>query len=135
MEEPDDDTNPSAGRGKKRWIVWAAVIVVLVGALQLLPVGEWLMALESWIESLGFWGPLVFIVLYIIATVLILPGAAMTPLAGLLFGLGWGTLWVVIASNIGASIAFVLGRTLAREAIEKRIGENKNFGASDRAVA
>lgn len=121
-------------RNGKRWIIWVLLIIAIFVAFKFLPIDEWISALESWIESLGFWGPLVFVLIYIIATVLVLPGAAMTPLAGLLFGLGWGTLWVVIGSNIGATISFLIGRYFAREAVAKRAAENEKFAAIDEAV-
>jgi uncharacterized membrane protein YdjX (TVP38/TMEM64 family) len=118
----------------KRLIFWVAAIIGVFLAFQFLPAREWLGLLERWIDSLGFWGPLVFSVIYVLATVLLLPGAAMTPLAGLLFGLGKGTLVVVIASNIGASLSFLIGRYLARDAVAKRIEEHEKLSAIDRAV-
>ncbi|MEM7601000.1 MAG: TVP38/TMEM64 family protein [Verrucomicrobiota bacterium] len=118
----------------KKWIIWVLLIAAVFASLKFLPVAEWLDALETWIESLGYWGPLVFILIYIAATVLILPGAAMTPLAGLLFGLGWGTAWVVIGSNIGATIAFIIGRYFARDSVAAKTAGNEKFGAIDRAV-
>jgi pyruvate/2-oxoglutarate dehydrogenase complex dihydrolipoamide dehydrogenase (E3) component/uncharacterized membrane protein YdjX (TVP38/TMEM64 family) len=66
---------------------------------------------------------LVFILVYILVTALSLPGAAvMTLVAGLLFGLGWGTLYVSFASSIGATLAFLISRTLLREPVQKRFG-------------
>ena len=32
-------------------------------------VREWLQAALAWIEGLGFWGPLIFIVLYVVAAI------------------------------------------------------------------
>ncbi|MEM9283918.1 MAG: TVP38/TMEM64 family protein, partial [Verrucomicrobiota bacterium] len=54
--------------------------------------------------------------------------------AGLLFGLAPGTLYVVIASNIGANLSFIIGRYFARSAVEKKIANNEKFGAIDKAV-
>ena len=58
----------------------------------------------------------------------------MTPLAGFLFGLGWGTVLVVIASNIGANLAFIIGRYFARDFVSRKIEGNEKFAAIDRAV-
>lgn len=129
MSEESSETK--SGRG---WIFWAILIPVLFAAFQFLPVREWLVLLQHWIQSLGVWGPIAFVVIYILATVFLLPGAAMTPLSGLLFGLGWGTLWVIIASNVGASLAFVIGRYFARDAVARKIEGNEKFAAIDRAV-
>jgi uncharacterized membrane protein YdjX (TVP38/TMEM64 family) len=118
----------------KKWILWLVLIAAIFAGFKFLPVADWLDTLEAWIESLGYWGPLAFIFIYVIATVFLLPGAAMTPLAGLLFGLGWGTLWVVIGSNLGASLAFLIGRYFARDAVAKKTARHEKFGAIDRAV-
>ena len=128
----DSSSTPSPGRS--RWLLWIGILIGVFAAFQFLPVQEWLQALQGWIQSLGYWGPVVFVILYILTTVFLLPGAAMTPLAGLLFGLGWGTLWVVIGSNIGASIAFLVGRYLARDAVARKIEGYEKFAAVDRAV-
>ena len=69
-------------------------------------------------ESLGrfrgwAWGPIVFAAAYAVAC-LILPGSIITLAAGSLFGVLVGTAVVSLASVTGASLAFWLGRTLAR---------------------
>lgn len=62
-----------------------------------------------------------FFVLYVVMAALSLPGAALlTVLGGALFGLGWGLLIISFASTIGATLAAVLARTLARGPLEKR---------------
>ncbi|WP_461480667.1 FAD-dependent oxidoreductase [Porticoccus sp.] len=65
-----------------------------------------------------------FLLLYIVATALSLPGAAvMTLAAGALFGLMWGTLIVSFASSIGATLAFLVSRYLLRDTVQNRFGE------------
>jgi uncharacterized membrane protein YdjX (TVP38/TMEM64 family) len=78
----------------------------------------------------------IFFAVYVLATALSLPGAAtvMTLLAGALFGLGWGVLLVSFASSVGATLAFLIGRTIARDWIMRRIGAWPRFRAIDRAV-
>lgn len=64
-----------------------------------------------------------FFLLYIGVTALSLPGAAILTLAaGALFGLGTGTLLVSFASSIGATLAFLVARYLARDVVQKRFG-------------
>ncbi|MCX5930676.1 MAG: FAD-dependent oxidoreductase, partial [Cyanobacteria bacterium] len=58
---------------------------------------------------------------YVLVTGLSLPGATVMTLAGgAIFGLGLGTLLVSFASSAGATIAFLLARTLLREPMLKR---------------
>lgn len=94
----------------------------------------WLRNALEWIEGLGSVGALAFIALYIIATVAFLPGSILTLGAGVVFGVVMGSLYVFIGATIGATAAFLVGRYLARNWVAKKIADNKNFGAIDRAV-
>ena len=69
-------------------VLVAALIAILVLA-RVFGIGEKLGALRGWIESLGPWGPLVFLLIYIAAVVAALPGAAITVAAGALSGRWW----------------------------------------------
>jgi len=89
-------------------------------------------ALE-WIDSLGVWGPVIYIGLYIAATVAFLPGSVLTIGAGVIFGF-LGILWVAIGATLGAAGAFLVGRYLARDAIESKVGHSPRFKAIDAAV-
>ena len=81
----------------------------------------------DWIDTLGSWGPIAFITIYILATVLFLPGSLLTLGAGLLFGPFSGSVYVSIASTIGATCAFLVGRYLARDWVAKQIEGNEQF--------
>ena len=92
------------------------------------------MALE-WINGIEFWGPLIFILAYVIATIFLLPGSVLTLGAGAAFGLVKGGIYVSIGSTIGATAAFLVGRYLARDWVAKKIEGNEKFAAVDEAVA
>jgi uncharacterized membrane protein YdjX (TVP38/TMEM64 family) len=100
-----------------------------------LDVRSWLQAALIWVDSLGLWAPVGFILLYNVATVLLLPGAVLTLGGGVLFGLWWGTVYVLIAATLGATIAFLMGRHLARDWVLRKIQSNRKFKAIDQAVA
>jgi len=91
-------------------------------------------ALES-IASLGPWGPAAFILIYIVATVLFIPGSLLTLGSGVLFGVVGGSVCVSIGSVLGATCAFLTGRYLTRDWISKQIEGNQKFKAIDAAVA
>lgn len=63
-----------------------------------------------------------FFVIYVIATALSLPGAAtgLTLVAGALFGLLWGVVFVSFASSIGATLAMVIARWLFQDQVQRR---------------
>ena len=66
---------------------------------------------------------LAYFAIYVAATALSLPGAAIITLAGgALFGLLWGTVLVSFASSIGATLAFLVSRFVLRGSVESRFG-------------
>jgi uncharacterized membrane protein YdjX (TVP38/TMEM64 family) len=113
------------------WLLGAAAVVA---ALVLLPVNQWLLALVERIQGMGPLGAAVFVVAYVAATVLLLPGSILTLGAGFAYGPVYGTLLVMLASNLGANAAFLLGRTVLRERVSRRIAGDARFSAVDAAV-
>ncbi|NEP08689.1 MAG: TVP38/TMEM64 family protein [Symploca sp. SIO2C1] len=95
---------------------------------------QWLLDALQWIENLGPTGPIMLIVIYIIATVAFLPGSILTLGAGVLFGVFLGSFCVFIGATLGATAAFLVGRYMARDWVSKKIEGNKKFAAIDEAV-
>jgi uncharacterized membrane protein YdjX (TVP38/TMEM64 family) len=89
----------------------------------------------TWVESLGAIAPIAFMVLYNVATVLLIPGSVLTLGGGVLFGLWWGSLYVFVAATLGATLAFWIGRNVAREWVGEKMNAYPKFGAIDQAVA
>jgi len=129
----------STRRGSLLWSHLAKAAVVVVGLAGLLAIGRALGAhvpeFASWVDTLGFWGPLVFIVGYAVATVAFIPGSLITLAAGAIFGLFQGTAYVFAGAALGSSLAFLVARYVARGAVERRLRDNPRFEAVDRAVA
>ncbi|MCB1036001.1 MAG: TVP38/TMEM64 family protein [Acidobacteria bacterium] len=126
---------------RRRWIV-AAVLAVAAIALALLWgrqaagfLEQNLDRLTSWVEDQGIWGPVVFALAYVLATLLFIPGSLLTAAAGFVFGLVKGTALVLVAATVGACLAFLLGRHGARHAVERRLEKSDRFQAIDRAIA
>ncbi len=118
-------------------IKWCS-IVLIVGALlwlvRSLPVDRAVTALNTWVQDLGFWGPLVFGLIYVVATVLLLPASALTLAAGAVFGLAEGLITVSLASTTGAALALLIARYLARDKIMELARRNPKFEAIDQAI-
>lgn len=110
------------------------LVAAIVAALWLLPVKDYLAGLLQSIETVGPWGPVLLAGAYIVACVLFVPGSILTLGAGFLFGVVYGTVAVSVGSVLGATAAFLVGRTLLRSSIEKRIAAYPRFQAIDRAV-
>lgn len=134
---PDDSEQPNAPTHTP--FHWKAFLTVLLvgAAFWLWSTGGWQdrlkHALEA-IQALGAWGPAVFILLYILATVFLIPGSALTLGAGAAFGLVHGCLYVSAGSTLGAIAAFLIGRHTARRHVVTRLGNHPRFAAMDRAV-
>ncbi len=88
-----------------------------------------------WIRSQGVGGAVVFVAVYIMACILFLPGFVLTLGAGAVFGVALGFPLVSLASTLGATLSFLIGRFLARDWIARRIAGHPRFAAVDQALA
>ncbi len=86
-------------------------------------------------ESLGPFGPLVFVPLFILATTLFFPGALLVLAAGALFGVPLGFALVSVSCVLSAGMVFLAGRHLSRGWILKKVASHKKIKALDDAVA
>jgi uncharacterized membrane protein YdjX (TVP38/TMEM64 family) len=80
-------------------------------------------ALEQELGRFGAWAPIMFVLLYALATVLFVPGSVLTLAGGALFGPIWGTLLNLIGATLGATIAFLIARYVASDLVAARSGE------------
>lgn len=87
-----------------------------------------------WIESLGFWSPIMFIIIYNLATLLLIPGSVLTMGGGVIFGVFRGSIYVFFASTLGATIAFIIGRYISRDWVCQQLSQHPKFEVVDRAV-
>lgn len=130
---PETADTPATGN-RSRIIGFGAVLGLLALAAFTLPISDWLTALVNWIDTNRGISWLVFVLAYIVATVLLLPGSVLTLAAGFLFGLPFGFALVSAGSVIGACCAFLLGRYFARDWVAQQISGNAKFSALDNAV-
>jgi len=118
-----------------RWILLVAAIGAILVAFRLLDGHSTLRAAIEAIRDLGPIGPIVLVLVYVLACILALPGSILTLGAGFVFGLLEGYLYVTIGSVLGATAAFLVGRTLARERVRAKLASSPRFRAIDEAVA
>jgi len=122
-------------RGIGRWVIGALGVAALVLAFKLLPLDTWLLGLVERIRGTGMAGSVLYVLVYGVATVLVMPASVLTMGAGFAWGPVYGTPRVVVASNLGALAAFLLGRTALRERVARRLASRPRFSAVDAAVA
>ena len=103
---------------KWRIVIGGVLLFALVGALfyfqgkfHMVSVVKFL----EWLEGLGAWAPFLFILINMLVVVLVLPGVILTLGAGFMFGVLQGSLYIIIGTTIGATIAFLIARYLFGE--------------------
>ncbi|MEL7037142.1 MAG: TVP38/TMEM64 family protein [Cyanobacteria bacterium J06592_8] len=126
----------------KLTLLGIGVSILIIAASKFLNLSDSLSSIQdllrqtlTWIDSLGYWGPVAFILVYIFATVFFLPGSLLTLGGGAIFGVVSGSICVSIGSVIGATCAFLVGRYLARGWVSQKIAGSEKFNAIDEAVA
>jgi LPXTG-motif cell wall-anchored protein len=95
-------------------IVVTGLVVYLLGGIDTA-------ILQIWLKQAGIWAPIIYIILYTAATVLILPSTPLNLTGGAIFGPWWGTLWTSIAALIAAVVAFTFTRTVGRKTISQKL--------------
>ncbi|CAN5842776.1 TVP38/TMEM64 family protein [soil metagenome] len=118
-------------------LVLALVAIVitarLTGVTNLLSLDN-LGRLREYIEGFGPAAPVVFIVVYAVATVAFLPGTPLSLLAGLAFGPVLGSLYVLIGATAGLTLAFLVARYAARGLVASWVEDNERLKRLDGEV-
>lgn len=127
--------NAAALRALRKGLLLAVVVAAVVVLFRSFDVHAWLGAALEWMKGLGPWSYILFVAIFVAATMLFIPGAVLCLGAGALFGVGRGSLLVSLATTLAATLAFLLGRHLARGWVAKKLKEYESFAAIDRAVA
>ena len=85
--------------------------------------------LRDWFDQLGALGPFAVIGLMVVAILVSpLPSAPIALAAGAIYGHGWGTLYVLAGSEVGALAAFVIARFLGFDLLHKWFGKQLSTG-------
>ena len=77
--------------------------------------------LQLWLQQMGMWAPVLYILIYSIATICILPSTPLNLTGGAIFGAVWGTVWTSIAAISAAILAFGFSRTIGRSLVERKL--------------
>jgi uncharacterized membrane protein YdjX (TVP38/TMEM64 family) len=117
-----------------RYGLGATAVAGALSALLLLPTSHWAVNIADWIRGLGAPGAVVYALAYVAATLLFLPGSILTAGAGFAYGPLWGTLLVSPISVLASTLAFLLGRSIARSWVQRRLEQHPRFAAIDAAI-
>jgi uncharacterized membrane protein YdjX (TVP38/TMEM64 family) len=109
----------------RRWLLVAVALLVLAGVAATVwgfSLGLSAEALAAWVDSLGIWAPIGFVVLYAVATVALVPGGIFDLVGGALFGPYLGSALDLLGGTLGAALAFLFARYIARDWAQARAG-------------
>jgi uncharacterized membrane protein YdjX (TVP38/TMEM64 family) len=113
------------GAKKNPWkpLIFLALLVAAVTGVHLSVGAQYLQKdkLRVLIGSYGAWAPAIYILIYALAPVLFLPGLPITIVGGIAFGPVWGVVYTITGSTIGASLAFLTARYLARDWVAAKL--------------
>ncbi|MFD2924760.1 TVP38/TMEM64 family protein [Halobacillus naozhouensis] len=102
----------------KSFIIKIAILLGVAGFLLLLnkfyfhiqPID-----IKSWTEALGAWGPLVFMILFLIRPFTLFPFSVIAVTCGVTFGPYWGTVYILVGMVLSTAVSFYVLRRFAKE--------------------
>ena len=83
----------------------------------------------------GAWGYLVYVALFIIATLCLIPGSLLVIAGGVLFVPLTGSLLSFAAATVASSLSFLIARWLGRDLLQRYVGHTAVFQAIERGIA
>ncbi|MFI5331462.1 MAG: TVP38/TMEM64 family protein [Desulfobaccales bacterium] len=106
-----------------RPLIFLLALVGLFIAARALHLQEYLHEdrLRQFIASYGMWGPVIYLLVWAVGPILLVPGSVLTLAGGVLFGPVLGVVYTTIGATIGASLAFLVARYLARDWVASKI--------------
>ena len=119
----------------RRALAFVLLAGLILATTARLPLDTGLETLRAWVSARGVVGILGFGAAYVALVLVLVPGAALTLIAGAVFGPIEGVLVVAVATSVADAIAFLLARHVLRGAVEALIVRYPAFRAVDRAIA
>ena len=124
-----EDTLQQTKKNSTKALVKAGALVLFIVAaiyiIRFTPIKNYLTpeALGRFLDDAGYWGPVIYMMIYAVGVCLFVPGTLLTGLGAAIFGAYWGFLFVWVGAMVGSAAAFFIGRTLGREFAASLIGD------------
>lgn len=115
----------------------AIAIAALVGVFCLFHfiLEPYMVEVDTYIAKLSFWGPILFVALFVVLTSIMFPESIFALAAGAIFGVWWGLLWITIGGIIASLIMFVIGKHLLSKPVKKLLHIHPKLNAFNNAIS
>lgn len=123
----------------EKFVISPVRVVLIVGLIVALLIGGyWLehhvAQIEGWIQGLGYWAGVAFILLFLALTPLLFSVDALCLIAGAVFSLSAAFAYVLIATMLASALIFFIGRWMACEQIQTLVAKNERLRSIDRLL-
>ncbi|PKW26993.1 TVP38/TMEM64 family protein [Phycicoccus duodecadis] len=112
--EPPPVDGPAATRLR---VVGALFTLLLVASVVVVVVGGDLEGVRAFVAGTGAWGPVTYIGVHVVLTLLPVPKNLLAGIAGALFGVAGGVVLGWVGAMLSAVVAFALARRLGQSAV------------------
>ena len=116
------------------WALLGLGLVAAFGMMRLASGGDLLDSVNAWTEKRGLVGMFLFAVFGGVSSVFFFPGSVFMTASGATFGLSKGFATALVGVTLGASLAFLVSRYLARKRVESWVRKKPAFAAVDEAI-
>jgi uncharacterized membrane protein YdjX (TVP38/TMEM64 family) len=111
------------------WSILTGTLLVglLLAALLYFDLQVPLLAFLDWLQTIGVWALLLFILIDMLLVICLLPSILFTLAAGFLFGPLVGAICVLVATTLGAVSAFLISRHLFSQGVRNYLRHHKKL--------
>ncbi len=127
------DSTATAKPNLLKWLIVAGGLIGLIVAYKLLPIQDWVITFQNWVQGYGMLGWLIFIVVYGLTTFMLVPGSILTLAAGAVWGLTAFPI-VIIGATFGSAISFLAARYWFHDKVQNKVAEYPKFKAVNDAI-
>ncbi len=90
-----------------------------------IPLTDYPQIIQDFLIQFGWWGPVLYILIYATRSVVFFPATILTVVSGLIFGAWEGLLYTTIGANLSANFTYLIGRYFGSEIMGKMVKKNK----------
>ncbi len=116
------------------FILLLAGMVVGAKIVGLATINAWVIIFRQYVHGLGWWGMLLYVLVFGIACLLALPAMPLTIGAGIIFPFWTAVIITILGLALGATLGFLASRYLARGIVAEKLKDSPKFKAIDTAI-